>query len=86
MADEKEPMQADGRGMPPENPDQNPTAGRPDMEDNTGQSGGGAYPDAFVREHKGGFHGGQSDQAYYGDDQLGDRELGENENATSEDE
>lgn len=86
MADEKEPMQADGRGMPPEAPSDTPSAGRPDMKDNAGQSGGGAYPDAFPREHKSGFHGGQSDQAYYGNEQLGDKQYGDDENATSEEE
>jgi hypothetical protein len=86
MSDDKEPMQASGQGgvgaeiAEEKDP---PSAGRPDMQDNAGQSGGGAYPHGHKPER---FHGGQSDQAYYGDDQLGDKQLGENENATSEDE
>jgi hypothetical protein len=64
------------------------SAGRPDMEDNEGQSGGGAYPNPYDEdgnpEEDRGFHGGQSIQGYFGDEQLGDKQLGENENATSE--
>src|SRR3954470_23045288 len=47
MADDKEPMQADGEGGPGRavaNENDPPGAGRPDMEANGGQSGGGAYP------------------------------------------
>ena len=60
-----------------------PSAGRPDMEDNAGQSGGGPYPNP----HKGkdeGFHGGQSDPGYYGKGQLGDRKVGPTDNAQNE--
>jgi hypothetical protein len=89
MADQKEPMQTDGRGMPPDDAEESPSAGRPDMAENAGQSGGGAYPNPYDRkggnpEDDRGFHGGQSIQGYFGGDQLGDEELGENANAPSE--
>ena len=87
MADDKEPMQAngqDGVGADIAQEKDPPSAGRPDMQDNAGQSGGGAYPHGHKDE--GGFHGGQSVQGYFGDEQLGDKEYGENENATSEEE
>jgi hypothetical protein len=60
-------------------------ASRPMTPDQAGESGGGAYlregedPD---REH-GNFKGGQSNQAYYGKGQLGEKQFDENENAPS---
>ena len=60
-------------------------ASRPMTPDQAGESGGGAYsregedPD---HEH-GNFKGGQSDQAYYGKGQLGEKQFEENENAPS---
>jgi hypothetical protein len=60
-------------------------ASRPMTPDQPGESGGGAYP----REGEdpghahGNFKGGQSDQAYYGKGQLGEKQLEENENAPS---
>lgn len=90
MADEKEPMQASGKtgGVGAEIADERdpPSADRPDMEENRGQSGGGAYPNPHDRQQHGGFHGGQSDQAYYGDGQLGSDKVGETHNAPSEEE
>lgn len=86
MTEGKQPMQPDGRDLTGEEvaDNENPaTAGRPDMQENQGQSGGGAYPNAQGGDHDG-FHGGQSVQGYFGDEQLGDKEFGENENATSE--
>lgn len=86
MTEGKEPMQANGRGGTADEVAENEdpaSAGRPDMQDNKGQSGGGAYPNAQGGDHDG-FHGGQSVQGYFGDEQLGDKALGENENATSE--
>jgi hypothetical protein len=54
-------------------------------EKQTGESGGGAYPNPHSgKEKPGNFKGGQSDQAYYGEGQLGEKDIGENENATSE--
>jgi hypothetical protein len=53
-------------------------------EKHAGESGGGAYPNPHSDKDGGGdFKGGQSDQAYYGEGQLGDEEVGENDNATS---
>jgi hypothetical protein len=95
MADDKEPMQADGEGGPGRavaNENDPPGAGRPDMEANGGQSGGGAYPsphnDPDKAEPESGFlgHGGQSDMRYYGEGQLGSETVDERHNATTEDE
>ena len=53
-------------------------------ENQTGESGGGAYPNPHSgKEKSGNFKGGQSDQSYYGGGQLGDEELADNENASS---
>jgi hypothetical protein len=89
MSNEKEPMPASGAGgIGAEIAEQNdpPSAGRPDMDQNLGQSGGGAYPNPHTGKEKGGFHGGQSDPGYYGDGQLGDEEVGETHNAVNEEE
>jgi hypothetical protein len=92
MADEKEPMQADGTdlGKIVANENDPPSAGRPDMDDNEGDSGGGPYPsphnDPDNAAPESGFmgHGGQSDMRYYGDGHLGDEEIGEDQNAVAE--
>jgi hypothetical protein len=95
MADEKKPMQADGTGGVGEEiaAEKSPAAaGRPDMQDNEGDSGGGPYPsphnDPANAHPENTFmgHGGQSDMRYYGDGQLGPDEVGEPENAVTEDE
>jgi hypothetical protein len=94
MTDGKQPMQADGSGGVGEELAEDrgpPSAGRPDMEDNAGDSGGGAYPNPHDRETEGAdkeeeFRGGQSVQGYYGDGQLGDEKLRENANAPSDEE
>ena len=53
-------------------------------EKQTVESGGGPYPNPHSgKEKSGDFKGGQSNQAYYGDGQLGEEEVGENENAAS---
>ena len=83
MADDKEPMQVDGTAAPGEKvaDEANPaSSGRPDMQDNAGQSAGGAYPNPHDKkggnpEDDRGFRGGQSVQGYCG---------GDNPNATSE--
>jgi hypothetical protein len=62
------------------------TAGRPDSEENAGQSGGGAYPNPHSGKDEDGFRGGQSDAAYYGKDQLGDDQLDETENGQANEE
>ena len=63
-------------------------ASRPMTEDQPGESGGGPYPNSHRGKEAdaGDFKGGQSDQAYYGDGQLGEEEVGENENAASTEE
>lgn len=95
MAEDKEPMEAGGTGgagRAAANDDDPAAAGRPDMQGNEGQSGGGAYPnphnDPANGDPEDGFmgHGGQSDMRYYGDRQLGSDQVGERENATTEDE
>jgi hypothetical protein len=52
-----------------------------------GDSGGGAYPNPHTgKEGKGGgfmSHGGQTDIAYHGGDQLGEEEVGGNHNSAS---
>lgn len=52
-----------------------------------GESGGGAYPNPHSGKEpeNDGFmgHGGQTEQPYYGSDQLGDRNLGSGENVNS---
>jgi hypothetical protein len=60
-------------------------ATRPVTEGQTGESGGGPYPNPHRGKEAdaGGFKSGQSDQSYYGDGQLGDKELAGNENARS---
>lgn len=87
MADEKEPMQASGdQGLGAEIAEEKnpPSAGRPDMEENVGQSGGGAYPNPHQGKDEGGFHGGQSDPGYFGGGQLGSKDVGENDNAVND--
>lgn len=87
MPDEKEPMEADGNGgvgtdlAEDKSP---PSAGRPDMAENLGQSGGGAYPNPHQGKDEGGFHGGQSDPGYFGDGQLGSKDVGDSHNAVDD--
>ena len=86
MANDKQPMQANGKGMPPIDADDPPTADRPNMFEDSGQSGGGAYPNPYDRkggnpEEKESFHGGQSIAGYHGDGQLGSEDVGETDNA-----
>lgn len=66
-------------------PQEKEPASPPQASDQTGESGGGPYPNPHREKgaDSGDFKGGQSDQAYYGDGQLGENRLDENENATS---
>jgi hypothetical protein len=92
---DKKPMQAagtDGVGREIADEQEPPSAGRPDMDRNAGQSGGGAYPnphnDPESADPDDGFmgHGGQSNMRYYG---AGEPDVGtvpERENAVTEDE
>jgi hypothetical protein len=92
--DDKEPMEAGGTGgdgRAAANDEDPASAGRPDMEDNQGQSGGGAYPnphnDPANADAEGGFmgHGGQSDNRYYGDGEPFADGAAERDNAVTED-
>ena len=80
MSDEKEKMQAsgaDGTGREVAEERDSASAGRPDMQDNAGQSGGGAYPnphnDPDNADPENNFmgHGGQSDMGGMGDGDEG---------------
>lgn len=93
MAD-KQKMPADGSGTNVNEADENgELASRRDAHSgglpNVGESGGGAYPNPHSGKDGGkaggGFleHGGQSNQGYYGKGQLGDKDVGESENAVS---
>jgi hypothetical protein len=78
MADENEPMQADGTDVDSAEHKKNPpSAGRPDMNSNAGESGGGAYPsphnDPANADPQNTFlgHGGESDMGGMGDSDEG---------------
>ena len=50
-----------------------------------GESGGGAYPNPHSGKDGDGFKGGQSGApGYYGHGQLGDHEVGDNDNAPAD--
>lgn len=86
MDDGKVPEPADGTGGVGREIAQESdpaSAGRPDMEANAGQSGGGAYPNPHNGKDGGDFHGGQSTPGYYGKGQLGDEDVGETGNAVN---
>lgn len=86
MVSQKQPMQADGSGTEPSPADEHgELASRRGDAEQSGESGGGPYPNPHSRKDqgRGNFKGGQSDQAYYGKGQLGDEQLDENENAPS---
>ena len=91
MSTEKQPMQADGAGSSSKDADHSPSAARPNVQENSGESGGGAYPhpknnpDASEEENSFLGHGGQSDMRYYGGHQLGSEETGDEHNATTKD-
>ena len=55
-----------------------------DGEGNTGESGGGPYPNPHSGKSDGGFHGGQSVAGYHGPGQLGSEDVAENDNAVAE--
>jgi hypothetical protein len=91
VADDKVKMPVDGSGSERREPDENgEVASRRDADSgglpNVGESGGGAYPNPHSgKTDEGGFHGGQSTQGYYGKGQLGEKDVGETENAPSTD-
>ena len=84
----KLPMQADGGGTHMTMPDENgelasrrsrmgESDGGPYPNPHTGKEGSKHGPDSFNG------HGGQSEQGYYGGQQLGDKVLGDQPNAPS---
>ncbi|RST30939.1 hypothetical protein HMF7854_08905 [Sphingomonas ginkgonis] len=85
--DQKQPMQADGSQSDIQSDeDMGGLASR--REGGGGESEGGAYPNPHSGDEgdKDGSdkffgHGGQSDQAYYGKDQLGEDKLGKTDNS-----
>jgi hypothetical protein len=60
-------------------------AGKMNGRSGGGDSGGGAYPNPHTGKEggRGGFmdHGGQTDPAYHGTGQLGEKKTGDNANA-----
>ena len=89
MIDEKKPMPADGSGTERGEPDGiGEVASRRDEHSadqmNTGESGGGPYPNPHTGKSDPDFHGGQSEAGYYGAGQLGSDDVGENDNAVTE--
>ena len=91
MDQDKQKMPADGSGTSFSPPDENgEIASRRGGAEQTGESGGGPYPNPHSgkqdRGKSGDFKGGQSDQSYYGPGQLGDRKVGSPENAPSTEE
>ena len=88
MADEKHKMQADGSGAGPGRTDKDKEiASRQSGQNLAGESAGGPYPNPHSGKDEGAktgeFKGGQSNQAYYGKGQLGEKDVGETENAPS---
>jgi hypothetical protein len=89
MAEDKEVMPADGEGTKMTQADEGELSSRrdsdmPDGQPNTGESGGGPYPNPHSGKEKGGFHGGQSMMGYHGTGQLGSEKVGETHNAPAE--
>lgn len=92
MAEDKKDMPADGadshRKMADENGElaSRRDADMPGYGSNPGESGGGPYPNPYSGKDKAEeFHGGQGKQGYYGKGQLGEKDVGETDNAPSED-
>ena len=87
MADEKQKMQADGSGTEPSRDEAGEVASRRSGQKLAGESAGGAYPNPHSGKDEdsesGDFKGGQSNQAYYGKGQLGEKDVGKTHNAPS---
>lgn len=88
MANDSVKMPADGSGTERRETDGNgEVASRRDWHadgaQNAGESGGGAYPDPGTTDEDDGFQGGQSEQAYFGKGQLGDKDVSDSSNAVS---
>ena len=103
MDEDKKPMPVDGSSTEMNPPDDiGETASRRDAHmpgglPNTGESGGGPYPNPYsdadrakrdgdedADEKREGFHGGQSVAGYFGKGQLGDKKLDDTHNAQAE--
>ena len=91
MAEVKTPMPADGTGTKMAMADENgELASRRDADvagglPNTGESGGGPYPNPHSGKDGDGYKGGQSGgEGYYGKGQLGDQDVGDTNNAPSD--
>lgn len=80
--DDGQPMQADGKGSEPGAPDgvgDTKVSGK-----NGSESQGAAYPNPHSgKKPSGSGHGEQSEIAYHGSGQLGEQQVGENENAVT---
>lgn len=90
MADKKQKMQADGRGTRRSGAEEPcEIASRRSEQEQAGESGGGPYPNPHSgkadKAKSGDFKGGQTNQAYYGNGQLGEENVGETKNAPSSD-
>ncbi len=78
---DKQPIQADGEGTTPHDPDgSGEVASR---RDSSGESQGGAYPNPHTGKEGGHFKGGQSERDYHGGNQAGDEKDGPQPNAPS---
>ena len=88
MAKDKHKMQADGSGTKRKLPDENGELASRRASDGKGESSGGSYPNPHGgsgdKNKSGKFKGGQSNRAYYGSGQLGEKDVGETNNAPSE--
>ena len=87
--DDKKPMPDDGSGTEPRPADEiGELASRRDADSadglNPGESGGGPYPNPHSGKDGDGFKGGQSGApGYFGSGHLGERDVGDNDNAPS---
>ena len=95
MGEDKKRMPADGSGTDMAATDENgELASRRDADmpggvPNTGESGGGPYPNPHTGREKEpnddrDFHGGQSVAGYYGKGQLGSKDVDDTHNAPAE--
>ena len=93
MAEDKKDMPVDGAGTDRKIPDENgelASRRHGDMvggEPNPGESGGGPYPNPYSGDDANSdtFTGGQGKQGYFGKGQLGEKDVGDNDNAVSQD-
>ena len=89
MTQDKDPKSTDV-GEPTRNPaDEGDLASPGDTSSqessDSGESGGGPYPNPHTSKEEGGFDGGQTDAGYHGHGQLGSEHVGTNDNAPARD-